>query len=81
MTTVDEAIRSLKTRRWMMAVGLLAGLALAALNAKPLVDGVARDWLDVGIVVVWGFVALSGGAGYWMLSRQIARLERTRGQL
>ncbi len=63
----------------MMLVGLVAGTFLAAVNARPLFEGGARDWLDVGIVVVWAFVAVSGAAGYVMLSRRIARLAQARG--
>lgn len=63
----------------MMLAGVVAGTFLAAVNARPLFEGGARDWLDVGIVVVWAFVAVSGAAGYVMLGRRIARLDQVRG--
>jgi hypothetical protein len=78
VTTVDDALRALRLRRWWMLAGMVAGGVLAVMNAIPLFAQGARDWLDVGLVVIWSFVALSGAGGFWMLSRQIARLERNR---
>ena len=76
MTSVDDALRALKVRRWLMLGGMVVGGVLTVLNAIPLFAVGARDWLDIGLVVIWAFVALSGAAGVWMLNRQIARLER-----
>ena len=69
------AIRTLKTRRWIMVAGIIAGAFLAVANGRDLMRSASPHWLDVGIVVIWAFVALSSIAGYVMLTRRINRLE------
>jgi uncharacterized membrane protein len=75
--TIINATRALKIRRWMMFAGVVAGIFLVIVNALQFMRTSSSDWLDVGLIVVWVFVVISGSIGYILLTVRITRLEKS----